>query len=234
MVDVFKVLDLPELPQEFETECRDAVYDRLGLDIIIQRAGFDFSKDSTTVKKLSRDDVIAYKKYVDTYQDSPKYVEWYDLSKRRICAIKRYPFSSSLMNYIEESIFKGISEVNEIQIGHQLWFGGEVIWPHTDGIRDCLLMYILDEGGTNVTTSWWKEKEKEINQSPDTHLFKFRNLDRYDSVRIPTGKWCLMNNTVIHSVENIVSDRISLTIGLRNFEVDLLIKELDIDFKYRG
>jgi hypothetical protein len=238
MADVFRILDIPAVPEVFVKECLDAVHDRLGLDIIQQKGGFKETNADGTFKfseLTEAPDITAYRKYVDNYQNSPKFVQWYDNTERRICAIKRFPFSDDLMLYVRENVFAGIDQVPKLQIGHQIWFGGEVIWPHSDGIRDGLLMYLIEPGGDNVVNKWWKHKEKSINTVPDTHYFKFEDLEEVTEVRIPSGKWCLMNTNVLHSVENIVGNRISLTIGLKGAaDIRPFLEQHKLNFRFRG
>ena len=114
MADVFRILDLPPVPDIFVKECLDAVYDRLGLDIIQQKGGFSDTNQDGTFKfseLKEAPDPAAYRKYVDNYQNTPKFVQWHDNTQRRICAIKRFPFSADLMTYVRENIFSGIDEI---------------------------------------------------------------------------------------------------------------------------
>lgn len=236
-MEVFKELEVSAMPQEFLDENYKAVNGLTDLDIIVQRQGFAFdslNKKSGDMPLKDLDtgsDAKKYKEYVDNYQNQAKYVDWHDGSKRRICTIKRYPFSKELINWVRTNLYPNINNIQDRQIGHQVWFGGEAIWPHTDGIRNYLLYYLTDEGGDEVKTSWWRKKDtQELVLKPATHFFNFNNLEEYKSVRVPIGTWVIMDTRVLHAVEMISRPRTSLSIGLLEHELESLLKHLNIKF----
>ena len=92
--------------------------------------------------------------------------------------------------------------------------------PHVDITRDYAIMYVLDPGGTNVETSWYRQKGHEL-QRPDLQgVFdlgrvprNFDSLEEIDRVCLPTNQWILLNATILHAVENVESTRIVIQIS---------------------
>ena len=84
--------------------------------------------------------------------------------------------------------------------------------PHTDKKRSTALIYqTVNSGGT---IKYWKHKDP--NYSPGQH-FKVTNYDMLtEMVSYPTpyNIWYIMDTTVIHSVENLNSDRLSIQLEL--------------------
>lgn len=236
-MEIFKVLDIPSVPQVYLDEHHAAVNGLTDLDIIIQKQGFAFNRldkangDLPLTNLESGNDAKKYKEYVDNYQNEAKYVDWFDGTKKRICTIKRYPFSAGLLSWVRDNLYKNIDNIEQRQIGHQVWFGGEAIWPHTDGIRNYLLYYVTDEGGDDVRTSWWRKKDtQELVLKPATHFFNFNNLELYKSVRIPLNKWVLMETRVAHSVGIMSRQRTGMSIGLLDHELPALLEQLGETF----
>ncbi len=237
-MDIVKVLDLPAIPEEFISECYDRVHERTEAEIMVQNGGLDFAKSNKTTgtmplyeieKNLS---VEKYKEYVANYQKVAKYVEWEDGSQKRICTIKRYPFSDKFHTWLKENIYNDLDKIDSFQLGHQMWWGGEVIWPHTDKVRNFLLSYLVEEGGDNVELSFWKYNNEHLILKPYTHFFKFDKLEMIKKLRRPVGRWVLADTRVAHAVHFMDKPRIDITIGLLTPELDPFLKQHNIDFKY--
>lgn len=96
--------------------------------------------------------------------------------------------------------------------------------PHPDTGRLTGLNFILDTGGSNVVTTWYnktnpdltyKEWAKEINDT----------LVPWSSYKYEPDTWYAMDSSRFHSVKNITSDRLILTISLRDLKfTDFLLK----------
>lgn len=93
--------------------------------------------------------------------------------------------------------------------------------PHCDPRRRYVLNYILDTGGDNVRTVWYKEKgfplERLHATGPDGRGYwvkDYADLEVIDDVVFSPGIWVLLNPKIIHSVENLVGYRSFLTISL--------------------
>jgi hypothetical protein len=93
--------------------------------------------------------------------------------------------------------------------------------PHCDLRRRYVLNYIIDCGGENVRTQWWREKgyplERVHESGPEGMGFwvkDYANLELIDDVVFGTGIWVLLNPKILHSVENITGYRTFLTVSL--------------------
>lgn len=94
---------------------------------------------------------------------------------------------------------------------------------HIDYSRDYTLNYQLTTGGENVLTRFYKEKgqplyrkQLAIDVSPrdlTTYLLS-RELELVDSVRVPAGRWVLLNTKAIHEAVNLTDPRIAIQISL--------------------
>jgi hypothetical protein len=162
---------------------------------------------------------------------APRYIDWYDGSKKRISTIRRYPFSNDLYNWVKENIYPYIDEMNRYQLGHQIWKQGDVIWPHTDGVRGhFVLSYLLEEGGDFVETVWYKVRDKSAVLPPATHYVNFNNIDIITRKRLPLGKWVLNDARVLHSVYYMTEPRIAITIGMMENELKRFVEHHQITF----
>jgi hypothetical protein len=93
--------------------------------------------------------------------------------------------------------------------------------PHCDLRRRYVLNYILDTGGENVRTQWWREKgyplERLHESGPEGKSYwvkDYNDLELIDDVVFSPGIWVLLNPKILHSVENITGYRSFLTISL--------------------
>ena len=101
--------------------------------------------------------------------------------------------------------------------------------PHTDGPRrgKYLFSYLIDSGNNSseATTYWWKEENQLLVRDPASIMApamavaKYELLTEVSKTIIPTNRWVFLRANVLHSVHNIVSDRIALIIGTNNKEV---------------
>jgi len=90
------------------------------------------------------------------------------------------------------------------------------IIPHTDGIRDWGLLWVTDTGGENVQTVFWQEKDHPIYRGRNANVTTYDTLTEVYRVKIPVGRWTLLNVGVLHSVENIIGIRKVLQINFEN------------------
>lgn len=96
--------------------------------------------------------------------------------------------------------------------------GGRVSYPvsdmhgaHTDRVSTeppsfkWKINYFVDLGGDNVTTSWYKEHNHNIERSIDMPMSvsDYSKLDLIDQTVIPSDTWVLLNTSILHGVENL-------------------------------
>lgn len=75
--------------------------------------------------------------------------------------------------------------------------------PHVDTHRSFSIRYLLDAGGDQVDTVWWREKGKPAYR-PDLKnnwASDHGELEELDRLTAPLHKWLCINANVIHSVE---------------------------------
>ena len=99
---------------------------------------------------------------------------------------------------------------------------------HTDFGRTYALNYIIDTGGDNVITSWYKQKghpiirsEKKERYQTDTESISYRDLEKLDYVKCQCNRWYLIQVNVLHDVQNITSLRKSLTINVSDSDLNI-------------
>jgi hypothetical protein len=91
---------------------------------------------------------------------------------------------------------------------------------HTDRLRLTALNYIIDTGGDNVMTSWYKEDGKELQRSKkitgsqsDSGAVDYKNLQLLESVNLEKNNWYIINTRILHDVDNITATRKSISIS---------------------
>jgi hypothetical protein len=88
--------------------------------------------------------------------------------------------------------------------------------PHTDLTRTYLLLYMFDAGGPDVETVYWKEEGKPLERGPREYGSDYNSLQVLNATQYPLRTWVLLNTTILHSVENMVKDRIQIQMGLNS------------------
>jgi hypothetical protein len=89
--------------------------------------------------------------------------------------------------------------------------------PHSDMGRKYALYYLLEPGGENATTSWWQRPGFPADLDEDTYgkmTGNYDELNLIDQLKIPARTWLLFNARIMHSVENVVQERMSLQCSL--------------------
>jgi hypothetical protein len=91
---------------------------------------------------------------------------------------------------------------------------------HTDRLRLTALNYIIDTGGSNVVTSWYKEDGKNLHRlqktpgsQSDSGAVDYKNLQLLESVNLEKNNWYIINTRILHDVDNITDTRKSISIS---------------------
>lgn len=85
--------------------------------------------------------------------------------------------------------------------------------PHCDSVRMSAINYVVQSGGSNVVTKFYKQIRKE----PlffDSENSKYNEVEPYCETMIPEHKWHCFNPHIYHSVENVENSRILLSVFL--------------------
>jgi len=180
----YKFCNFSDLPVELETQ----VYDLVNSDALIK---IDYNKNL-----------------------NKEYIKNGEIKKS--LALYQYESSNSINDWVYENIANlGVTNIRCSKSGgngdkEKRDFRG----PHTDSQRNYTLMYLLENGGNNVETAFYHENGETIvrdNALAPTNMDSMIELDR---VNIPLRRWIVLNSRILHTVENIETDRISLQIGL--------------------
>ena len=90
---------------------------------------------------------------------------------------------------------------------------------HTDQTRKYVLQYLVKDGGATLT--YWQEEGYPILREPHAHAEDYTKLKILDSEKLEEGVWAILDTRILHSVENLTSDRISVQISLDDIPANL-------------
>jgi hypothetical protein len=137
---------------------------------------------------------------------------------------KGYLMGEEWEQWVRQNITKNFYET-----GARSSFGYPIHGAHSDAPPKWKLYYLVDRGGEDAVTHFYREKGQPIerlNSLPGEliHVNDYRNLEIVDSVQWPLHQWVLMNGTILHGVENLGEEmRINLTIAFEPYSMDLTI-----------
>jgi hypothetical protein len=83
---------------------------------------------------------------------------------------------------------------------------------HTDQTRKYVLQYLVRDGGATLT--YWQEEGYPVMREPHARVGDYSKLKVLDSGRLEEGRWAILDTRILHSVENLTSDRISVQMSL--------------------
>lgn len=102
---------------------------------------------------------------------------------------------------------------------------------HIDRTRNYTLIYLMQSGGPDHMTVFYREHGSDDLIRPPAH-----RVDHYDQLqeigrcKLPLNTWMLLNARILHSIENISLGRISIQMGFDDFPHDLkLIDPVYVD-----
>jgi hypothetical protein len=85
---------------------------------------------------------------------------------------------------------------------------------HVDRAREYALLYVIEDGGPNNRTVFYREDGQTIIREKAARCNDHSKLTELDSISIPPRTWCLLNVRVMHGVRNLNSRRVSIQVGL--------------------
>lgn len=200
-------LDLPSVPEKF-----------------IKQA-FDVAKQAT------HEDVSHF----GLISDSPK-----SLFERKLIINgkehnTRHQWSGAISEEWEEWV-RGNIIPTYLNTGVRVSVGKETDWhgAHCDSFKGppkkfvYKLYYLIDAGGDDAETVFYKEKNKPFKRTTDqeTLINNYDDLEVVDRVKLPPNKWVLLNTSVLHGVENVTGPRTNLVvvIDIDQVDVDIVLK----------
>ena len=91
--------------------------------------------------------------------------------------------------------------------------GLERCGPHIDRTREFTLMFLLEPGGPDHCTVFYREPGHELIRPKGYHVDDYQSVDEIFKVQQIVNQWNLVNATVLHSVENITQGRRSIQVS---------------------
>lgn len=141
------------------------------------------------------------------------YKGWSHIKNGREIVSADNPFYHSdeeLTTWINNNI---LNDYNDLGIRHARYAEGKTTTGiHTDQTRKYVLQYLLKSGGGVL--NFWKELNSEIVRNGRVTLANYDSVELLESFNLPENSWVLLNATILHSVEYLCADRISVQISL--------------------
>ena len=127
---------------------------------------------------------------------------------------KKYPrtvLTPQLVDWLKENISDSATEYAlSVSIVEP---GVDTLKPHTDRMRNYTLMYLLNTGGENHRTVFYKHFDSNFVIERKQN-FQYSDIIEVDSIQVPLRTWTLLNAQAIHSVENIPGMRLAIQLSL--------------------
>lgn len=189
----YKVLDLPVLPVELEQQLWQQYHapDREQFAISTNK----FLHPELATKPNPGD--------VQGQRDGETFIN---------CRGSRYSVEDNIHQWVNKNICQDWIEAG-IYVIHGDQNHGTIL-PHTDQTRALSLLYLLDAGGSDVSTEFWQEKNYSIHREMKTLTGNYNLLDLLKSVQWPLKTWILLNTNILHSVEQMTAKRVHFQISL--------------------
>lgn len=87
---------------------------------------------------------------------------------------------------------------------------------HTDGSREHTLLWPITTGGDNTVINFYQDPSKTLIQEYAQDYERDSELNLLNSFPSPTKCWYYIYGRVLHSVENMSSNRVQIQIGLKS------------------
>jgi len=187
----YKEIDLPSIPEELLVF--NPVPHKIVKDIGYKNNIFKNGKKVTPCG------------YINSFQDSNQLRNW---------------FNKNVFTLNEDTfILKQISRPRLVRQSPIVYGEASTHIVHVDIRRQFGLNYIIDPGGDNVITSWYQEKGLPIkrvklkggSQAEEGSVVQYDNLKVLESTKFEANKWYLLATDILHDVDNITRDRVSIT-----------------------
>lgn len=221
----YSLVDLPHPPQDI-------------IDSVIKTAEENYANGDTNAQFLTRpsitdEQMLQYMSTRLSIIEGKAYLR---------ADYRRYLVEDKVKQWFEENV---TTDYN--QIGSQLMtnnggepypdttFGG-IFTPHTDGsIRKYVLNYIIKNGSDKAENLWLSEPHKKLVREGEPIQFPdSESLKVIKSVILPERSWCMLYGKIIHTVRNLQTNRIQISVGFSQEQFDKLREKFKIDLKNYG
>jgi len=126
---------------------------------------------------------------------------------------RRWTITPALTEWLKHNISDQLDKVG-VQMSSP-YNGSGVHLPHTDSHpRRWVLNYIVELGGDNVLTSFYKEKGHPLVREHLTRPESYDDLELVEQFKAEPGRWWVLNAQIIHDAINITGNRISITCAI--------------------
>ena len=124
----------------------------------------------------------------------------------------RYRVSPDIHNWVKENIIDDYAEIST-----QVLSNGPCAGPHLDKLRIYHLFYLIEHGGADHETVWFREPGKPIFRTDFLIFDDYSKLTELHRTKLPVGKWVLFNSKVIHDVQ-----RLNPTLARKTLTIDMM------------
>lgn len=162
---------------------------------------------------------------LDQYKKNPLYTEWQTywadqpwqekyIDEKDWDPREYYNFKvhGKLLTWLKYNITDMAKNYGLVYYGVMEGTGGRR--PHIDQSRNFLLLYIIDPGGDQVTTTFYHAEGFPVMPGNLKEKWLEHKLNKIDNPVWETGRWVLMNPKIIHAVDNMTRMRISMQLCL--------------------
>lgn len=99
--------------------------------------------------------------------------------------------------------------------------------PHIDRTRFYTLIYLLQGGGPDHRTVFYRENGVEEYYRPlGYHVDDYSQVTQVAEVKLTENKWNLLEGRVLHSIENIPNSRKSVQVSLNVYPDDVVMTDI--------
>jgi hypothetical protein len=189
----YKILNLPVVPEHYEGLIRSAVLDSKNFIKKEHNTQHGYAQyQERQIKKSNGDTVQSV--LANRYQLNQEVHQWL-LANIHPCPTKQ-----------------NISYYNAVS---------DTMGPHVDTGRNEVWLYVIDPGGDNVETVWYQESghpicRPDMQQTDSCYTNAARcdyaNLIELERFKIPKHTWVAIDALVIHSVEGLTSNRLTIQV----------------------
>lgn len=114
-------------------------------------------------------------------------------------------------NLFEENFYPAVGIVTNTETSRI------ACWPpHSDRVRIFAFNYYLEEGGTNVETVMYNTFDNYNAGVGTGNIYPYEQLVKDKTYHLKMNQWYALNVRQVHSIENIETRRIILTISFHN------------------
>lgn len=125
---------------------------------------------------------------------------------------QRYQTSADFADWVRKNVVDDYTECSISVTEHAL---GCIHGAHTDWTRHWILIYPFVRGGARCQTTWYQQHGQDVRRSDlGCYVTDYSQIQILDHVIMQERSWFALDTRVLHGVENIECDRITVQIGL--------------------